>query len=271
MHWLIQDKFNYDPAVRDLVANLKRLEINHSFVKAIPFSEDGLIADFDLDDIDEPIFTYGSYTLSKIVYNRGYRPGAFISPLISLNHLLDNYGDNMLNNDMRFFPLKEVIDNIGDEEFFVRPMEDTKSFTAEVTNKERFSDFVENIKGLGDGYSTVDMDTMVAISKPKSIQQEIRFFIVNGKISTYSTYKIGDRVCYDGFVDRDAIDFVSALVGFGNWNPDIAYVIDVAMSNDEPKILEVNSINSSGLYGIDTQKFIMSIEDLSRFEWRKEK
>jgi hypothetical protein len=165
----------------------------------------------------------------------------------------------MLNSDMRFCLFKDALDNVGGEDFFIRPMEDSKSFVAEVTTKERFSKFVEKIASFGDDYSVPDMETMVAISKPKEIQQEIRFFIVNGQISTYSTYKIGNRVCYDGFVDESTTSFVSSVVGFGNWNPDVAYCLDIAISNDEPWILEVNSINSSGLYGIDTQKFIDSI------------
>jgi hypothetical protein len=130
MHWLIQSKFDYDPKVRELVGNLQRLKINHSFCKAIPFSEE-MTSDVDLDKIVDPIFTYGSYTLSKIVVKRGYKPGAFISPNLGQDFLLSNYGDRMLNSDMLICELGEVLDNVPDE-FFIRPVKDSKSFTAKI-------------------------------------------------------------------------------------------------------------------------------------------
>ena len=262
MHWLIQSCFDHDPKVRELINHLERMKINHSFCKAVPFSENDLVIDFDLNDIDEPIFTYGSYTLSKIISKRGYKPGAFISPDISLDRLLSNYGDKMFNDDMKFYRLGDVADHVSGE-FFIRPMEDSKSFPAEVMGKDTLVEYINDIKGIGDGWSPVTLDTMVAVCKPKEIQQEIRFFVVDGKISTYSSYKVGDRVQYSEDVDRNIIDYVSSLVGFGNWNPDIAYCLDIAVSDWEPKVLEVNSINSSGLYAIDTQKLIMSIEGLN--------
>lgn len=261
MYWLIQSKFTKDPKLKELVANLERMEVNHSFCWVVPFSEDGLNSDIDLDSIDEPIFCYGSYTLSKIAVKKGYRPGAYISPMISLNNLLDHYGDEMLNNDMEFYALKDVLDNVPDT-FFARPMEDSKSFTAEVTTKKEFGKFVKGIENIGKKFSTVTMETMVAVSKPKPIQREIRFFIVDGKISTYSSYKIGDYVNYDQFVDQYIIDYVENIIDI--WGPDRAYCLDIAISDGQPKILEVNSINSSGLYAIDTQKFIQSINELDR-------
>jgi hypothetical protein len=263
MHWLISNQFFKDPKVRELIQNLVRMNVSHSYCRAIPFSKDDMTSDRDLDTIEEPIFTYGSYTLSKIVHTRGYRPGAFISPNIGLNHLLENYGDFMLNNDMEFCTLAESVEKI-DGEMFLRPMEDTKSFVAEVVNEEDLQRFVDKVEGFGDSWSPITLDTMVAICKPKEIQQEIRFFVVDGEISTYSTYRIGTRVCYDGFVDENVKNFASSLVGFGNWTPDVAFCLDIAVSNDEPKILEVNSINSSGLYGIDTQKLIDSVNKLDR-------
>jgi hypothetical protein len=103
--------------------------------------------------------------------------------------------------------------------------------------------------------------TEVVVCEPKSIQQEIRFFIVDSKIATYSIYKIGDRVHYsDMDASDEVIDFVHGLIK--SWEPDIAYVLDIALSEGVPKVLETNSINSSGLYSIDTQKLIMAVEEL---------
>ncbi len=74
-------------------------------------------------------------------------------------------------------------------------------------------------------------------------------------------FKFGDIVKYSPVVDQYIIDYVEQVIT--GWQPDVAFCLDVAVSNGIPKILEINSINSCGLYAIDTQKFILAIEDLT--------
>jgi hypothetical protein len=102
---------------------------------------------------------------------------------------------------------------------------------------------------------------MIIISSPKRIQQECRFFVVDSKIVTYSQYKIGETVRYLPVVDDYLIEYVNKIISI--WQPDIAYCLDICVSDGQPKVLEVNSINSSGLYALDTQKFIIAINGLS--------
>lgn len=262
MYWLIQDKFRYDQNYLTLCENLKRMNINHSSCEVIPFSDDGIISDIDLNKIKEPLFAFGSYTLSKIVINRKYEPGAFISKNSSMDSLLENYGQELFNHDMVIGPISEIHTDL--KEFFVRPMEDTKSFTAEATTIERFNEFRDSVGRSFEGlhYSTVYPHTKVIISSIKPIEQECRFFVVDKKIVTYSQYRVGDTVRYSPIIDQYIIDYAEKIVSM-DWQPDECYCLDIAISNGIPKVLEVNSINSSGLYAIDTQKFILAIEDLT--------
>ena len=48
-----------------------------------------------------------------------------------------------------------------------------------------------------------------------------------------------------------------------NYNPAQAYVIDIAAIDDCFKIIEINNINSVGLYAANVDKFIISIMDLN--------
>ena len=265
MHWLIQKGFDNDPAYVELCKNLERMGVSHSFCKAIPFSENDIISDIDLDAITEPIFTYGSYTLSKIAKKRGYNPGSFISETIGMENLIKIFGNHMLNSDM----VIDTLENIETEmpKFFLRPMEDTKSFPAKIYTLEEFKEFKRKIIEAGtEHYATIYPHTKVLISSPKEIEQEYRFFVVAGKVITGSQYKMGERVVYSPNIDRNIQWYVSSVVDMRNVlnnHPDVAYVIDIAVSEGEPKILEVNSINSSGLYAIDTQKFIDAVESLT--------
>ncbi len=259
MFWLIKRGFENDPKYRELCLNIKRFEIKHTFCNVIPFSTE-VISDTPLDSIKDPVFNYGSYNLSKIVKSMGLKPGAFISENISLNNLLEHYGPEMFNSDMIFGTIKDIEPQVNN--FFIRPMEDSKSFTAQVLDIENFKYFKSNILNLdSEEYSTIKPNTMVSICSPKNIDQEIRFFIIDSKISTYSTYKIGDRVVYSPEVDQYIIDYVKDVIKI--YEPDVAYCLDIAVSGGQPKILEINSINSAGLYAIDTQKFIFDIEDLT--------
>lgn len=262
MQWLIKRGFENDIKYIELCEDLKRLGITHTFCNVIPFSEDGLTLESELTD--EPLFSYGSYTLSKIVKARGYKPGSFVSKDINFDSLKEIYGAELLNYDMVIGKIKDI--EPTSNMFFVRPMEDSKSFTAKVMHISEYNKFKENVLNLGEGFSTVNKDTEILISSQKEIVSEIRFFIVDRKIATYSVYKVGDEVIYLALVDDYIKDYVKSIIE-NHKQPDLAYVLDVAVieknGNLVPKILEINSINSSGLYAIDTQKFIMAIEDIT--------
>ncbi len=263
MFWLLERRFlkDSDLGYTRLHGNLIRFGIEHTFCNVIPFSNDGLQGEFELERIADPIFAFGSHSLSRICVLRGYKPGAFISENKNMDVLLEHYGNEMLNVDMRIGKLGEIDTDL--KEFFIRPARDTKAFIAEVVTKNDFEEFRNNIGKLHKGlnYSTVTPDTMVVISVPKKITQECRFFIVDRKIVTYSQYKIGETIKYCPVVDPFIIEYVEKIIS--GWQPEIAYCLDIAVSEGQPKVLEINSINSSGLYALDTQKFIMAIEALT--------
>lgn len=265
MYWLLQRGFQNDPRHVEMCENLIRLGIDHSFCEVIPFTYTIKLEDPDhfqrlAIDAKKPIFTYGSYSLSKIAKKEGWFPGSFIDNL-GLDYLNEIYGDQMLNYDSIFCKLGDAID--VPDRFFCKPMEDTKSFNAEVLTRESFLEWRDKIMALYGEFSTVDKNTMIVISTPKSIQAEIRFFLIQGKISTYSQYRRGNEIIYSDHVDPFVIDYVKMLLSHYH-TPSLAYVLDVALTDAGCKIVECNTINSSGLYHIDTQKFIMDIEDLGR-------
>lgn len=262
MHWLLQDKFNHDPKYRELIRNLERLGIDYSMCKVIPFSEDGI--EFDEGDSyeslkDKPVFTYGSYTLAKIA-KKHFKPASFISPKIGINYLLEHYREEMFNDDMIIAPIKDL--NTDMDQFFIRPVEDTKSFCGELMDLEYFKQWKERIieSSKSEDYSTITEDTMAIIARKKEINKEYRFFIVNGQIVTCSQYRLNGKAMFIEGADPFVIKYVNKMISI--WRPDHAFCMDIAVVGDIPKILEINCINASGMYAIDTQKFIMAVESL---------
>ena len=78
---------------------------------------------------------------------------------------------------------------------------------------------------------------------------------------TGSLYRRGDTVILEECKDELIISFINTVLKNNGCIAD-AFVIDVAVRDRIPYILEINNINSSGLYDIDSQKFIMAIEEL---------
>ena len=261
-HWLIQRGFDSDKQYLKLIDTLERMDIPHSFCTVIPFSncDDGIKLESPVPEHGN-IYCYGSYSLSKHAVRRGYFPGAFISHNSSIDNLIKYYGENMLNYDsvvVDFGCPDELIPE--SPSFFVKPNEDTKAFTAEVMTRDAFFLFKNKILQMGDEYSTVTKDTRVVVASPKKISAEYRFFVIDGKVITQSLYRRGDTVYYSPDVDGYIIEFAQTMVD--TYQPDRAFVLDVAVIPEGLKVIEVNSINSSGLYSIDIQKMIIAIEKM---------
>ena len=261
MRWLMQSVFNKDPKVVEIKINLERFGIPYTDCKVIPFSEDGI--EFEDGSTyeslkDEFIFVYGSYTLARIS-KKYFSPASFISPNLSIDNLHLHYGNEMFNSDMLVGSVAEL--DAIDDKFFIRPTEDTKSFCGEVVTREWYTDWKQKIMDTpAENYSTVTRDTRISMAHLKQIDQEIRCFVIDDKVVTASQYRQNGTHFFHPHVDEYVIDYVNDIIKI--WKPDDAFCMDVAVSNGIPKILETNCINSSGLYCIDTQKFIMAICDL---------
>ena len=110
------------------------------------------------------------------------------------------------------------------------------------------------------GYATITSDSLFCIAPIKIINAEFRCFVVNNKVAIASQYKRNGVPFFSGCVDDYIIDYVNEIIKL--WQPDKAFVLDVALCNNKLSIIEANCINSSGLYEIDTQKLIIAVEEL---------
>jgi uncharacterized protein YuzB (UPF0349 family) len=74
-------------------------------------------------------------------------------------------------------------------------------------------------------------------------------------------YKRGDRVIHLPLIKgEDAEIFAEAMVE--NWQPDRAFVIDVASTDEGYKVIEYNCLNSAGFYASDVAKIVNAIEEM---------
>jgi len=270
MFWVIQNNLYNEQNYINLIQSLKHLGIPYVEVKVVPFCNRLLPSDFDsfdyhgpIDELSEleiddteQIMVCGGINLAKIAQSRNWRPGSFLNGNFHYNKWIENYGEYVLNYDS----VVDTFENISPtwDEFFIRPCEDTKDFDGRTFKYEEFREWKDD--WLKNKDSCPFTSSQVMASTIKNIYSEYRFFIVDGKIVTYSQYKMGGRIVTSPMVDDYIIDFTRKMVDI--WQSARAFVIDVALTDRGLRIIEINNINSAGFYDCDTLKIINAIEEM---------
>lgn len=251
MHWIIQSNLFNEVGYTNLINTLERLQLPHTIVKVIPFSH-------TIDPIptaSNPIAVMGSTSLVRIGKEYGWGPGLFWDEELTFNTWKEHWGTHLLNHDSEVCKFSDIkFDGIK----FIRPIHDLKTFSGEVIDSNDFGEWQEKVLQYDDGL--VNSETLCAVAIPKVIHQEFRFFVLDGKVLTGSRYKLGDRVTSSGNVDQYITDYAQARVD--EWQPDRGFVIDIALTDDGCKVIEINNLNSAGFYECDLSKIIQSIDEM---------
>lgn len=186
---------------------------------------------------EEKYFVCGSYQLARAVAVT-HPEACFTIEQYSFDDWYGIFGrENMLNGYAQICKPQDI--QWHNEEMFVRPLFDTKSFNGGIYNKTTL---------------VTDVDCLVA--PIQHIQKEFRFFVLDGKIIGKSQYKMAGNLFPSSIVDEDAILFAQKMIQKFKYP---GYVIDIATTDGQCKIVELNCFNASGFYEIDLWKFIDSV------------
>lgn len=272
MFWIVQSNLYKEHSFQELIRLLGRMDIPYTLVKPLPFTlklahSDADLRGQDISSIEEPfinanqpIMVCGAYTMSKIAKDRGWVPGAFINENFEFDFWCKHWGrENMLNGNAIVSTVGDVIVPENWTRLFARPTEDTKSFAGKVFDKEDFNSWISGVRQIK-GFSTLALETRIMIAPLQEIFCEYRLFVVDKKIVTGSLYKLREQVIYNSLIDQTVIDYANKMIDI--WQPDRAFVMDIAITANGHKIVEINNINSSGFYASDLSRFIMAIEDM---------
>ena len=205
------------------------------------------------------VFVFGSVTLARISTDRGWVPGSYYGGNHDFSIYSEKYGDNLLNSDSIITTIgdknifKDDVIYTGDELYFIRPCKDSKVFTGKVFTKDKWEGEINNPN------RKVDMDTLIQVAKPKKIYKEARCWVVDGKIVTSSYYFFHGNVMYEENVEPEGLEFAQSMVNLFEVAP--AFVMDICLTPDGWKIVEINCINCSGFYKGDLQKVLIALEN----------
>ena len=252
MYYIIQENLFREEGHEKLLRCLDKFGIEYELVNVRPFIEE---VEFKTDRKD--VFVFGSLKLARLSKKYGWNPGALVTENHDYEVYSKYYKENLLNYDSRIVKFGEDFEWKYDRHF-IRPCLDSKVFTGKVFNKEEWPDFKK--RALDPGMvTTLTEDTLIQVAVPKCITQEVRCWVVDGKIVTQSTYRRGSFLVYDNVVDQDAIDFAQKMVDIFQLAK--VFVIDVCLTPDGWKIVECGSVSCAGFYDADMQKIVMALEE----------
>lgn len=256
MHYLIHTNIFSEPHYDELVGFIQRNGLSHEIVQFKPFVEE-----LETSYQGKDIWCWGSVSMSRLARKYGWEPGSMLNDNHDMNVYASHYGDNMLNSG-------GVIMNAGDplpawaSYFFARPTKDSKAFSGQCFADFAWYEWIEQAIQPGNisGGLPFTKETQVLIAPLRDIQQEVRCWVVGGRVITASRYKLGSRVSYENYDNESFfVDFAQSMVDI--YQPAEAFVIDVCLSNDELKVVEINCINCAGFYHANMSKLMVAIEN----------
>ena len=214
MFYVIQENLFKENHYQTLLNTMDRFKFEYDIVKYLPFVED-IFEWYDAEEADKipdftptsyipkrnDIFCFGAVAMSTVAAKLGWKPGSMLNDNHDFNVYATKFGmENMLNGDGEVINFTDPVP-FDDDFFFARPTKDSKVFSGQVFSKEAWDDYTK-ICNETDTVNVITEETQILVSPVKNIQQEVRCWVVGGKVVTASRYKLGTRVIYVNYDDE---------------------------------------------------------------------
>lgn len=125
---------------------------------------------------------------------------------------------------------------------FIRPDDNEKSFPGALVREEELEPWLRNVLE----YRMVPQSTVFHAARPRAIDAEWRFVLVEGKVVGGSQYKTNGHADIEPGYDPLAATFAEEAATV--WTPHPVFVMDVGLVEGDYKIVEVGPFNYAGLY-----------------------
>ena len=168
----------------------------------------------------------------------------------------------LLNHDYFMVPFGELprrldalLEALGvEQQLFVRPDSPLKLFTGMTIHRETFPQDYELM-----GFYDVPLESLVVVSSPKTIEQEWRFVVVDGKVVAGSLYRDGEADVTLPARDEGARALAEQVAAM-DWQPDPVWVLDICRTMEgKYRVLELGGFSFSDLYGCDLSLVVRAV------------
>ena len=259
--WLVEPDAHDENASENVIKALQRQSVPYKLLTAGDYFEERY-NHFPKEDL---VFFYGSVNVAKAIQARGlwqserwydqakYRCSSFYpilgEKMLSAQHLFATFGD--LPRLWSFY--QKCFDS---DCLFLRPDGADKMFAGQVV--EDYQRFLE--KEYVYLAEFAKPESLCLVANAFKIENEYRLMIAKGKVVTGSCYRLDGRVHRTSDVPQDVIDYANGIVC--NFQPDDLFILDVCKSAGNLYCLEINPIVSAGLYAIDADIFVSTINEV---------
>lgn len=254
--WIVQSNFLDVNQITPLIEALTDYGIPFIDVAVVPFSDEFVTP---LETSRTNVIPYGSTKLSKIAEKRFWK-GLFFDRETFRADRWNKERNDMLNSDAEFMTVREAMGVFAnrnkDSVWFIRPVEDLKHFNGTVTNAEEIARWMSSVET---GNFSFDENVVVSVARPKNILMEWRYFVVDRKIVSGSSYRMRGLRLTRREEDKEVIAEAQRLAD--GWLPHETCVMDVALTDKGLKVVEFNCFNSSGFYYHDIRKIAEKVSD----------
>lgn len=262
MHYLLQSNLATEEGQTPFVNALEHLcasvpTASWSFVKLVPF-----VGTIEPErDYGPRVFPLGSTSMTTASRIYGWTPGVVYDPVtFRFEAWRQHWGPSRLING------EAVVTTFGaakaSTKVFMRPCQDLKTFSGLTLNPDELEDWQRRV-AEGEQSSRTELltlDTPVVVAPIKVILREWRTFVVAGRVVTASQYAHLGRRDRSAQVDEDVLAFAQQMVDL--WQPAPCFVLDIGETNEGLGIIEVNTLNSSGVYECDVAAVLTAVEKL---------
>lgn len=265
IQWVIQRNLTNTNDLQQIEAACELTGVDYVEIDIIPFTDQ--LPDFPTTK--QSIF-YGSTTLGKLVMtNKHLHAGFFFDPeAFSIANYLDKWGSFMLNHGAVITSFSELMEKGYDAEqlLFIRPDDDSKSFSGEVKPFGEIRQWYDHLKTVEN--VDLSMDSRIVVSEPYHIRYEWRLWIVNKRVVAASKYREDFRLKKERGCPPQVIEFAEQRCL--EYAPHDLFVMDICETGGDYYIVECGCLNSAGFYQADIAAIVREVTDhfAQTFVWK---
>lgn len=254
MHYLIQKNVFADPRYDQIFEVMEELCLSYEIISFLPNSNT-----FNFSSNRKDVFVYGSVKLAKVAKNFDWHPGSFYGGNHETEKYVKGFGKHCFNFGSFSSSFASPLDWSKSQSLFIKPSKDAKVFTGKIFHQKEWEDFV--FYSLQEKeHSLLNKNTAIQVSLPHTIIKEARVWIIDQQIITSSYYRFHGDIPYEDIVEEQGLDFVHQMTTL--FQVADAYVMDICLTLNGWKIMEVNCINSAGFYKANVKEIILALEQL---------
>ena len=253
--WLFQKNIWNEYGYDRFLNSVQEAGIPYEEVHLIPFTDT-----FDREIDFVPKYVFGSNRFINVCRAKGFPTFNSFKPIEDF--YLEIEWVNGAGHDITWGNLNSLSSDQLWRSFFVKPYTE-KFFTGKVCESV---DDLQKIQ-LATSFIGNEDDEIVRISPAVNIRDEVRFFIVGGEIISASLYKI-KGINKQARIDESHIAWQRCKQLIRDYGClDDAFVMDLGLVGEMThshywKIVELNNINSAGLYETDTDAIVNAFKHL---------